>query len=763
MREKRAKPSAPEGDKDKMQYSAAFARMTRTARLAALLLAGAACAGSLPPAARADTAAGFDQPPLPLAQALNRIAERAGISVVIEGSAAGLTSPALRGPLTLDGALEAALAGSGASYGFTSDGSLTVRLPAAPDEDPGAGVKLGTIVLSATGHPQQLADAPAAMTVIPSAGLETRATASLADLMRNVPGLAVSGPGREGLPAITLRGMGQPYVLFMIDGRPLSASEEASYNGHGLNSKIGFLPPVAALDRIEIIRGPISALHGSGASGGVINVITRDIPETWGGSVTLGRSIAFDRLSGGGGEGRFFLGGPLTPGGLGLSVYGSANTRAEDDRAATGYLSQGQGAARRTILGARLRWAPDAVQSFDLDLQQSRLGFSRTLLSARAASETLVRDRMASLTHRIAWSGRATTTSFLQWEETDFRSGYVSGHDALTFNTRSSLAFGEQTLSFGYEYRFERTRHAPERLIGSPGTSPERWHQSLFVEGDLRLAPDLKLTLGLRGDRNENYGSALTPRLWLVWHLSPELTLKGGIGSGYRVPALKQADDAVAEPSGGDGRSRDRGNSALRPERSTNHEIGLMWERPSGLQFGATLFHTRFTDRIARTDLCRTPAGEAPACPLNGVSYVAVTQYVNEDSARLRGVELTLDVPLGDLRLNANYTWSDSKVTRGRNLGRPFHNLPRHMLNLGFDWAAGERLSLWGQARARSRAAALGRSAEIPGHVILDLGLTWEVTEAVSGALALYNVTGKTLDDVLPDGRRLWLGLSAEF
>lgn len=743
-----------------MQNFAASPPVARIIRLAVLLLAAMTWLAAMPGNARAEAAIGFDQPALPLAQALNRIAERAGISVVIEGSVAGLTSPALRGPLTLRGALETALAGSGASYGFTSDGSLTVRLPVARGLAGEAGVTLGTIVLTATSHPQQLIDAPATMTVLPAAGFGSRPTASLADVMRDVPGLSVSPPGREGLPAITLRGMGQPYVLFMVDGRPLSASEEASYNGHGLNSKIGFLPPVAALDRIEIIRGPMSALHGSGALGGVVNLITRSIPETWGGSLELGRSVGSGHQDDGG-EARFFFGGPLAPDGPGVMVYGSANRLGEEDSSNADADTPGRGATWRTTLGARLGWDPAGPHSFDIDLQQSRLDFSRTWRGT--ASETLVRDRMASLTHRFAWGDSATTTSFLQWEETDFRSGYVSGHDALTFHTHSTLGFDRRTLTFGYEYRFERTRHDPGRLPGSTDTSPERWHQSLFVEGDLKLSPDLTLTLGLRGDRNENYGSTLTPRGWLVWNLSPELTLKGGIGSGYRVPALKQADDDVAEPSGGDGRSRDRGNSALRPERSTSYEIGLLWERPSGLRFGAALFHTRFEDRISRADLCRTPAGEAPACPLNGDYYVAVTRYVNDESARFDGLELALDLPLGDLQLNANYTWSASKVTGGRNAGQPFHNLPRHALNLGFDWAAGERLGIWGQARWRSRAFTLGRSPAIPEHLILDLGLTWDLADNVSGTLAVYNITDKSHEDVLPEGRRFWLGLSTRF
>ena len=239
--------------------------------------------------------------------------------------------------------------------------------------------------------------------------------------------------------------------------------------------------------------------------------------------------------------------------------------------------------------------------------------------------------------------------------------------------------------------------------------------------------------------------------------------LKGGIGSGYKVPALKQADDGVNEPSGGDGRSRDRGNSALRPERSTNLELGLIWSGSEGLQLGGTLYHSRFYDRIARADLCRTPTGQAPGCLLDGTAYVAVTQYINDDSAQLSGVELTLDLARGDWTVAASYTYSGSRVTRGRNAGQRFHNLPLHMLNFSLDWQANERLSLWGQARGRSRAPGTGRQPETPAHLITDLGLSFELNDRVSGVLAVYNLNNRQEGDVLPEGRRLHVGLSTRF
>ncbi|NPD16982.1 TonB-dependent receptor [Xinfangfangia sp. D13-10-4-6] len=704
----------------------------------------------------------FSQPPLPLSRALTRIAENAGLSVVIEGQTAGLTSPALRGAMSLEAALDVALAGSGGRYGYTTEGRLAVTLPV---KEPGArtpadAASLGTIVLSATGQPQQLTDAPATMTVIQAADLRGRRATSFADLLRGLPGLSVSAPGREGLPALSIRGMGQSYLMFLVDGRPLSASEEAVYNGQGSNSKIGFLPPVTALQRIEVIRGPMSSLYGSAAAGGVINVITRDIPQTWGGEITTEFAPGLQAGQGAGRGLRYYLGGPLVTDRLALALYGADNRHAEDDLARSGYQQRGSGQARRQVYGARLTYAPDQRQSFSLDLQQSQLSFSRSARSALNPVSTRVRDTRAALTHRITWREGLTTASFVQLERTDFRTGNESGHDAVVLNSRSTLQTASGSLTLGYEYRTERTRHDPDRLLGTANPVLRRWHQSLFLEGDMALGQNAVLTLGLRADHNEKYGYALTPRAHLVWHLTPQLTLKGGIGNGYRVPALKQADDAVAEPSGGNGQSRDLGNSALRPERSTNYEIGLIWDSGQGPQLGATLYHSRFHDRISRTDLCRTPAGAAPACLLDGNHWVAVTRYVNEDSAKLSGLELTLDLPLGETMLSANYTLSDSKITRGRNQGQPFNSLPHHALTISLERPIGA-LTLWAEGRWRSKARSSGTAA--PAHAMLDIGLNWEMNDQVTGSFMIYNLSDRVWAGETPEGRRIWLGLTSRF
>ncbi|CAM3149570.1 TonB dependent receptor [Paracoccus aminovorans] len=119
--------------------------------------------------------------------------------------------------------------------------------------------------------------------------------------------------------------------------------------------------------------------------------------------------------------------------------------------------------------------------------------------------------------------------------------------------------------------------------------------------------------------------------------------------------------------------------------------------------------------------------------------------------------------PLGDADLAITYTWSDSLITRGRDAGRPFHNLPRHELGLALDWRVGEPLTLWTRGRYRSRAEALGRSVETPAHVLFDLGLDYRLSDRATVSLGLFNLGNVSAGENGPLPRRLSLMLNAGF
>ena len=181
------------------------------------------------------------------------------------------------------------------------------------------------------------------------------------------------------------------------------------------------------------------------------------------------------------------------------------------------------------------------------------------------------------------------------------------------------------------------------------------------------------------------------------------------------------------------------GNKNLQPETSTNFEIGLDYNSPGGQHAALTLYRTRYKDKIGRETICTSPVAR-PNCHYNGEVRARINQYVNIDSAHLTGLEASLAAPLGrTLRLTANYTLTDSEISRGPNRGKPLNNLPRHVLNLGADWKSAPALRLWAKARYRSKTLEPGKS-QLPGYAMFDMGASYEVNPAVRLAADLYKI-----------------------
>lgn len=620
---------------------------------------------------------------------------------------------------------------------------------------------LPEVVVSATGNEQALVDAPASISVVPRRALEGRYYRDVSDSLQDIPGVSIEGGagGKLESTAVTIRGMSENYVLFLVDGKPVGDSSEAYYNGFGGGAIINQLPPASAIERIEVIRGPMSSLYGSSALGGVINIITRKISQRWTGSFTLDGILQEESNAGNSGQGRYFVSGPLISDRLSLAVHGSHFRRSED-RIANGYPDK-----ERTDTTARLNWKLSPAQHLEIEAGYNRNKNLRTAARTGADSDMSNRRPHYGLTHDIDWGDRVRTRSFLTHEEVEVENGdYDSGYQAVQANSKTTIGLANQSITVGADLKEEKTRHMPSRFPGSIDTNLSRWQMALFAEDEYAFTPTLMLTGGLRLDRNEHYGNKVTPRLYAVHHFSPGWTLKGGVSGGYRTPSLKQADNRIVEIAAR-GAAWDMGNRDLRPESSINHEIGLNWASPSGLNVGATVYHTRFRDRISTEVICNSPAGR-PACEYNGEVRRRINQYVNVARATLQGLELSLSAPLGPVGLRAGYTFSDSEITRGPNAGRPLNNQPRHAVSLSTDWQVRDDWNVWSRIKYRSRTLEDG-SLRYPGYAMVDLGVRWDINPSLQVFGGVMNLLDKRIElDTYGkslDGRRVHMGMTVGF
>lgn len=181
---------------------------------------------------------------------------------------------------------------------------------------------LNELVVTASGYEQKLVDAPASVTVVSREDLQSMPYSSLADALRNIEGIDVgSGQDKNGNISITMRGLPSQYTLVLIDGRRQSDIGNIGPNNFG-NAQFMYMPPLESIERIEVVRGPMSTLYGADAIGGVINIITRKHLTDLSGSVTVSSNIQLDDQYGNDNKVDFFLTGPTGVENLSFAVRG---------------------------------------------------------------------------------------------------------------------------------------------------------------------------------------------------------------------------------------------------------------------------------------------------------------------------------------------------------------------------------------------------------------------------------------------------------
>ncbi|MBT79669.1 MAG: TonB-dependent receptor [Alteromonadaceae bacterium] len=260
--------------------------------------------------------------------------------------------------------------------------------PATPD-----GSDIEHIVISATGFEQKLTEAPASISVISQEDLQSRQFITLLDAVQFQEGIDI-GTTRDktGQGTVSMRGLTGEYTLLLIDGVRMNNHGDIYPNNFGGNA-FGHVPPMEAIERIEVIRGPASTLYGADALGGVINVITKKRSEDWTGSINFGRSIQTDDQFGDDITTDFFAQGPLIKDLLTLGVRGSiyerqaSNPEFAPDVDPNGDIhirELGFGSGGKTVdsdskqFGFTLFFTPFENQSFKFDYDNSNQTYDNT-------------------------------------------------------------------------------------------------------------------------------------------------------------------------------------------------------------------------------------------------------------------------------------------------------------------------------------------------------------------------------------------------
>ncbi len=687
-----------------------------------------------------------------------------------------------------------------------------------------ASASLDKLVVTAAGFEQKLVDAPASISVITQEDLAQRPYMTLLDAVRDLEGVDV-GETRDktGQGTISMRGMGSDYTLILVNGKRQNNHGDIYPNNFGGN-QFNHIPPLDAIERIEVIRGPASTLYGADAMGGVINIITKRTLDRWHGSVSIGRTFETDDEFGDDTTADLFVTGPLVPGKLNLSARASWYDRDAsnpvydtiiDPAGVERTRSLGFGGGGKTVDntnkagGISLEWMPTSNQIVTLDYDTSRQEYDNAIKINDAgnleypvgtvdninsvwrapggvvapqvgysATQEFTRDAWA-LTHEGKWGfgnsftslsyvatnndGRTLPFTVAERQQLQDMWDGVGPYAGLTADERRDLAEEtflprpKRTLESA-QYTLDAKLDIPFQLAGNhtavvgtqvirgeltdgvfgmeggqPGGVQDHNMYSLFAEDTWYVIEPLAITAGVRYDDHEVFGDHVSPRLYGVYTVSPQWTVKGGVSTGFKTPKTTQLYDGITG-FGGQGVLPLYGNPNLKPETSVSNELAVYWQHPDGHNFNATVFRNTFDDKLS-TESCGTGlALECPSGEFAELGYTSGNVPINIDEVVIEGAEVAGRWQITrSVGFRANYTYTDSEQKSGAQEGRPLGNSAKHMANATLDWFATDKLNVFLTAEMRSKRyrglhAITGDELYYKDYEVLHLGASYRAT-----------------------------------
>lgn len=592
------------------------------------------------------------------------------------------------------------------------------------------------VVVSAAQVEIPLSSAAASVTVLTGDELQSRQIESVADALRLVPGLnVIASGGRGGLTSVFPRGGESDYSLVFVDG--------VQANAFGGGFDFAHLP-VANIDRIEVVRGPQSALYGSNAIGSVIRIVTRKGGTPTGSASIEGGSFGTERFTG------------ATSGSHEGWQWG-----ASAEQLTTNNLNGGRTAAGETVsndeydrhdLAGSLGWSVPGKATIRGDVRYSKnergspgpfgTDPGGTYGGIDTVSGTTNENWLSSFSTTVPLGERVRAAGNVAYSHLDGEFASPFG-DSFSLSRRTTARGQVDTtlapgldLSAGFEYLHER---AGSTFITGPGTDPIPVRRSVagtFGEARWEHGSRLFVTGGVRADRIERSPLdadpdgfsprpamaddtvvSVNPKVSAAWIARPD--------SGTSTKIRGAAGTGIRPPDGFELSSTD--NPSLKPERSRSFEAGVDQALADGRVLAtATWFQNNYDDLLVAVG-----------------SFSQASRYRTDNiaNARARGIELagTTRVKTGresDLQVRLGYTFLDTDVLAVDQsgaapppfaVGDPLIRRPRHQFSADALFSAGQ-LTTYLEGGARSRALDVDPSFGTFGGLFYNPGFTvWSI------------------------------------
>lgn len=615
---------------------------------------------------------------------------------------------------------------------------------------------LAAAVITATRVAVTTAAPIATTTVLRADELRARGITRLADALTLVPGLVVLGSGAVGSQtSVFLRGGNSNYVRVLVDGVPV-------------NDPGGFIDianlTIAGLDRVEVVRGPVSVLYGSDAVTGVIQLFTRDGAGTssWralGGAGSVGARRAELGVAGGRSHARYAL---------------DASTQATDGILPFNnrYTNDVLGGSLRFVPGSRTdarlsaRWS-GVVYHYPTDYSGAVVDRNAEQLDHRLVASVDAGQRFGE---RVEVRTTITSNEFLPRtndgpDDAADTLGF-SGYFARTVRTNRAADArvnirirATHSLTVGTEVSHERERTS-SRSLSEFGTSADgfeasRHNAGLYAQAVGDAGRRVSYAVGARQDRNSAFGTFGTARASLGLVAGRNARLRAAVGTAFKAPSFYENFSTGFVV----------GNRALRPEESRSAEVGLDLFRPDGdFTLSVVGYAQRFRNIVQYASVAPSPGGP---------------NYFNVAGASADGAEVAVRWDLAErLGVGVSYAYTATRVTetgfdssagaqyvQGEALvRRPPHALTASVTRM-FGSGGSARLTAThvGERGDRDFTEYPAKPVTLPGFTRFDVSLTVPVAApGVTAIVRVDNALDARIEEIVrfaAPGRTLFIGI----
>ncbi len=513
----------------------------------------------------------------------------------------------------------------------STDDPAASGAPAGSEEDRAEEV----VVVTGTRTPRRLGEAPVAVEVVDREAIEASGAEDVADVLDQHPGVNVAR-GVFGA-TVRLRGLNAEHTLILVDGQRVIGRKDGTFD----LSRI----PIDSIERIEIVKGASSALYGSDAMGGVINIITRRSGR--------GRTGMLHARGGTLATADGAVGFGTRKGRVGLRVDAGYHRNGALDLDPSRDDTDLRGLEQVTLSGSVELAASDAVElrgfgSYALqDAQGVDLGVRGALFDARNVTEDGVGRFVAGweVSPRTTWTQSVGLSVYRDQFVNDQRE--ASALDEYQ-DTRETLL--QLTSQLEHDQGAHRLTLGAEGFLASLVTPRldegrgQRQIGAVYGQDEWRLGR-LLVVPGLRLDADSWFGTALAPKLGLRADPADTLTVRASAGYGWRAPAFREL--LLSFDNSGVGYRVD-GNPDLQPERSLGATAGLEWAPTAALSLALSGWYDRLTNLIQIATLDEQPG-------------LVQFGYANVARARSRGLEAAVALdPITWFAVDLSFTLTDA-------------------------------------------------------------------------------------------------------